>query len=335
MTLRSCRDIDNESVVTANDLKCIHVLRQYTLSTVAGFGASGVAFIVGTSTTPAEQEIVVKIARLTPALRTEIKTACTIDNMIQKNNAEYWTTVFCRTYGWLICTEIPETWLAAFEEYKTIVNPKAVSPVDGNNQVACIVSEHCGTPLWIRKFTDKREALAFMFELFYALGEAFKKFRFRHNDLNLGNILVSSYLSDREYTVDGHGFQIRTNAHPKIIDFGHSVFYPIHDQEVQELGGTRVDFEGFIYRLRKLNTTLDFLDEFENPTIETFHALLRCPCFDVFRIKKLRVHMPVYCRICTRNIAIKCYEHAPSYKFCSASCSTRMGPVASIIKADY
>jgi serine/threonine protein kinase len=335
--LHSCLDLDKDDPQNAiNDKQCMQVLSAYTVSETIGYGASGIAFRIAKKGD--SHPIVIKISRRTPVSELEIRNACLVDNMLIAAKTQDWATLFCRTFGWTMCNNIPADWIDAISNYieaEHVVYPHKLMPPIPNfsGSVICLVSEICGGPIWSRKF-KAQEIIPFLFEVFYALKQAYDTYGFIHNDLNLGNILFQENARPpRDYEYNGKTYHISTWNVPRIIDFGHATFHP--DKDVYELGGTKTSVTEFLRMLKFVNPEFDFIDDFDHPMINTFDALLRQPCFDILIVKKRRtLEVSIGCRACHRP-ATQCFEHASSYMYCNdKKCIRQLKGIASIIKVE-
>ena len=139
----------------------------------------------------------------------ELRIAC------QMNGLSNETSVFMRTFGWLVCDDLPGIWNVIRAEVYLLVFVEKFNYTFDTTEFT---------------FSDD-DMYAFLFLMLHGLYVARNEYGFFHNDIKLKNLMLSIvgtptgdnvreqqvYIDDVEYTVSLHRGLI-----PKFIDFGES-----------------------------------------------------------------------------------------------------------------
>jgi hypothetical protein len=204
----------------SNDFGCFATLSEYTNASCLGSGGYGVVLEVYHPVSGAIP-LVIKLMSRTDEARREIDKALRVSTRLPALT----NGIFSRVYGWIACGPVFDPrWVRALPAPTKEFDPR-------KEPLYYLVSEHAnGFPLARYVFPDLRACKEFFFELFHALAVAYTKFKYHHNDLHMGNVIVSKVIpTRREYVLPpgaggGPVFAIESSVRPTIIDYGFNTF---------------------------------------------------------------------------------------------------------------
>jgi hypothetical protein len=215
-----------------------------------------------------------------------------------------------------------------------------------------------GVPVANYRFDTVADFDAFVFELTYALKEAFEKHKFHHDDLHAKNVLfITGPFAPRRYG----DLLIENPGRPMIIDYGLSTFdtlasakehvgvdpgddealkeyleylYPVKYYPFKKRHGVLRD----IYKIFSWLSALPQLPSIKDRAVQMYTASQGMDSFEallafIYPQKTLMGHQITSppCHVCG-NAATQVYEHAPSWKFCNRSqCARSMGPIGFLL----
>jgi hypothetical protein len=265
----------------------------------------------------------------------EIINACKVNELIASvpwNDSESFAAdtdanqMFCQTFGYLTCRgPAPMNWL-----------PKHAR----QRQNWYLVTELGLGPIFKNVTLTLDDLIAFVFELCFALGHAYKTTGFRHKDLHLENVLrTAAKDANRHYTVAGRSFRVNSLLYPKIIDFGRSTFGEPHVQATFDVIMIVLFLREAYYRNKKVDAWLEQLYHVARVPDATYVSVLHSPAFESLRTESSPVNRrqktSVECRVCGQ-LASRALTHAPAFAFCEQdNCVRRMGPVGTVLAPMY
>ena len=329
--LHSCFDGINPQDA-ANDAQCMEILSAYTAVKVIGIGGTGIALLVTYTDDGGKTHsgLVVKLMENNAKTQKEIIRYCNVDRMIISNQDSNWAPMFNRTFGWTTCDSIPTQWKDTIQKHLNKNKLTFANIPDISKIVFCLVTPYRGMALWDVRFRDEIKCLQVVFELMYALREAYRNSNFMHNDLSAANVVYMEEMTtgSRNYIVRNRVYEIYGVSRITIIDFGHSEF----TDEYHELYGYPRGVDKFLRSLKEFYPNFSFIDALIGA--DSFDQILTSDVFDVLILKEPPKPVGNMCFVCFRE-GTQMFQHIPSYKFCnSSSCVKKIGPIAHIIKKD-
>jgi hypothetical protein len=269
----------------------------------------------------------------------ELRIACELNRLNSR------TSVYQKTYGWLMCNEIPEQWTP-----KANANVKTIE----SGQYLLIFMELMDWKFDTIELQFKPSELISMFFLMahgiyiarYALG-------FAHGDLHIGNIMLtripSEIENETEIRIVGRYYSINLPAGvmPKFIDYGNSGTRKTPDKHAFKRPDIRHLVDLFSQRPEPYAKELFNMELFPKRVLNSksqtkkdlaylARFLTRHDMFNIIDIeyigekkKKRKTESVKTCFLCPMDAKLQ-YEGHQKY-FCSEFCAEKIKPISNLI----
>jgi hypothetical protein len=337
--LHPCSELPEykDEYISNNDQQCLDFIeRNYHFIQPKGYGGFGATFLIRHSN---KEQLVLKMTKYNDDAVDEIRASCFVNNLIEHSSC------FIRTFGWIVCDNMPNEWRT-----KIIIDKPNLEWVKSNDPIMYMLMEE--VPDSWKNYSIillDYEIVMILFEILHALYIGRKLYKYSHNDLFNGKNIMLLSTSDSStkkiLNIENYSFTlIGWRWTPKFIDHGQTTYHDeIEDsydlRDVEDIIMTRVHRMQHGYTPEFINDLKSFFgqplyQENMKSNSSNYHVivelLLSSPIFDAIK-REEKQFVGAHCISCG-NIATIQYKECNGLRYCDKLCAKNHECLSTIYK---